>query len=66
MPLKIELELSDEDLAYFARVMDAVWKKNSKKSEAELIAAARGLLKQVKKAKAVAASAYTSLAVVGA
>jgi len=52
MPLKIELELSDEDLAYFARVMDAVWKKNSKKPESELIAAARGLLKQARKAKA--------------
>lgn len=52
MPLKIELELSDEDLAYFARVMDAVWKKNSKRPESELITAARGLLKQVKKAKA--------------
>lgn len=52
MPLKIELELSDEDLAYFARVMDAVWKKNAKKPESELIAAARGLLKQARKAKA--------------
>lgn len=52
MPLKIELELSDEDLAYFARVMDAVWKKNAKRPESELIAAARGLLKQARKAKA--------------
>ena len=52
MPLNIVLELSDEDLAYFARVMDSVWKKNSKRPEAELIAGARGLLKQAKKAKA--------------
>lgn len=52
MPLKIELELSDEDLAFLARVMDAVWKKNAKKPESELIAAARGLLKQARKAKA--------------
>jgi uncharacterized membrane protein YkvA (DUF1232 family) len=52
MPLKIELELSDEDLAYFARVMDAVWKKNSKKPESELVAGARGLLKQARKSKA--------------
>ncbi len=54
MPLKIELELTDEDLAYFARVMEAVWKKNSKKPANELITAARGLLKQARKAKAPA------------
>jgi uncharacterized membrane protein YkvA (DUF1232 family) len=52
MPLKIELELSDEDLTFFSRVMDAVWKKNSKRHESELIIAARGLLKQARKAKA--------------
>jgi uncharacterized membrane protein YkvA (DUF1232 family) len=52
MPLNIVLELSDEDLAFFARVMESVWKKGSKRPESELIANARGLLKQAKKAKA--------------
>lgn len=52
MPLNIVLELSDEDLAYFAKVMDSVWKKNAKRPEAELIAGARGHLKQARKAKA--------------
>ncbi len=52
MPLNIVLELSDEDLSYFARVMDSVWKKNSKRPESELIAGARAKLKAARKAKA--------------
>ncbi len=54
MPLNIVLELSDEDLSYFARVMDSVWKKNAKTPESELIAGARAKLKAAKKAKAPA------------
>lgn len=52
MPLKITLELSDDDLAYYARVMDSVWKKNSKRPEPELLEGARRLLEQAHKVKA--------------
>ena len=52
MPLNIVLDLSDEDLQYFARVMDSVWKKNAKKPERELIDGARKLIKAANKAKA--------------
>lgn len=52
MPLNIVLELSDDDLAYFARVMESVWKKNAKRPEQELIDGARRLIKQARKAKA--------------
>ncbi|MGP1667294.1 MAG: DUF1232 domain-containing protein, partial [Rhodanobacter sp.] len=46
------LELGDDDLAYFARVMDSVWKKNAKRPERELIDGARGLLKLARKSRA--------------
>jgi uncharacterized membrane protein YkvA (DUF1232 family) len=52
MSLKIVLELSDEDLAYYRRVMDSVWKRNQKRAEKELVDGARRLLKQATKAKA--------------
>lgn len=49
MPVKVVLELSDEDLAYYRRVMDSVWKRNQKRAEKELIGGARRLLKQATK-----------------
>lgn len=52
MPLNIVLDLSDDDLKYFVRVMDSVCKRNAKKPEAELIAGARQLIKRAAKAKA--------------
>ena len=52
MPIKITLELSEEDLSYYAGVMESVWKKNKKRAEKELIDGARRLLKQATKAKA--------------
>ena len=52
MPEKIVLELSDDDLSYFRRVMDDVWKKNSKRAEKDLIVGARRLLRQATKIKA--------------
>jgi uncharacterized membrane protein YkvA (DUF1232 family) len=52
MPLKIALELSDEDLAYYTQVLDSVWKKNSKRPEKEILASAREGLKRAHKAKA--------------
>jgi uncharacterized membrane protein YkvA (DUF1232 family) len=52
MPVKIVLELTDDDLAYYRRVMDDVWKRNSKRAEKELVDGARRLLRQVTKAKA--------------
>jgi uncharacterized membrane protein YkvA (DUF1232 family) len=50
MPIKIVLELGDEDLVYYRRVMEDVWKKNSKRNEKELVEGARRLLKQATKA----------------
>lgn len=52
MPEKIVLELSDDDLTYFRRVMDDVWKSNAKKAEKELVDGARRLLRQATKIKA--------------
>jgi len=52
MPEKIVLELSDDDLSYFSRVMNDVWKKNEKKAEKELVDGARRLLRQASKIKA--------------
>jgi uncharacterized membrane protein YkvA (DUF1232 family) len=52
MSLKIVLELTDEDLAYYRRVMDDVWKKNQKRNQKELCDGARRLLKQATKAGA--------------
>jgi uncharacterized membrane protein YkvA (DUF1232 family) len=52
MPIKIVLELSEDDLDYYRGVMDSVWKKNQKRAEKELIDGARRLLKQATKAKA--------------
>lgn len=52
MTLKITLELSDEDLNYYRRVMEDVWRKNAKRKEKELVDGARRLLTQATKAKA--------------
>jgi uncharacterized membrane protein YkvA (DUF1232 family) len=52
MPLKIALDLSDDDLAYYGRVLDSLWKKNSKRPENELLDGARASLKRAQKAKA--------------
>lgn len=52
MPLKIALELSEDDLAYYGRVLDSVWKKNSKRPEKEVLDGARANLKRAQKSKA--------------
>jgi uncharacterized membrane protein YkvA (DUF1232 family) len=52
MPEKIVLELSDDDLVYFRRVMEDIYKHNKKKSEKDLVDGARRLLKQASKIKA--------------
>ncbi len=52
MSVKIILELSQEDLDYYRNIMDAVWKRNQKRAEKELVDGARRLLKQATKAKA--------------
>lgn len=52
MPIKIALELSAEDLAYFGRVLDSVWKKNAKRPEKDILDAARTNLKRAHKSKA--------------
>jgi uncharacterized membrane protein YkvA (DUF1232 family) len=52
MSLKIVLELGEEDLGYYRRVMDSVWKRNQKRAEKDLIDGARRLLKQATKVRA--------------
>jgi uncharacterized membrane protein YkvA (DUF1232 family) len=52
MTLKIVLELTEDDLTYYRKVMDAVWKRNAKRAEKELVDGARRLLRQATKAKA--------------
>jgi uncharacterized membrane protein YkvA (DUF1232 family) len=52
MSLRITLDLSEEDLGYYRRVMDSVWKRNKGRAEKELLDGARRLLKQATKAKA--------------
>ena len=52
MAVKIVLELSDDDLAYYRKVMDSVWKNAQKRDEQELIDGARRLLKLASKAGA--------------
>jgi uncharacterized membrane protein YkvA (DUF1232 family) len=52
MSMKIVLELSEDDLAYYRGVMDSIWKKNQKRAEKDLIDGARRLLKQATKAGA--------------
>lgn len=52
MTLKIVLELTDDDLAYYRKVMDSVWRRNAKRAEKELVDGARRLLRQATKAKA--------------
>jgi uncharacterized membrane protein YkvA (DUF1232 family) len=49
MSLKIVLEIGEEDLAYYRRVMDAVWKRNHKRPQKELVDGARRLLKKAAK-----------------
>lgn len=52
MPLKIELELTDQDLEYFRKVMDETWQRNSQRDEKELVNQARRLLLQSQKTEA--------------
>lgn len=52
MPIRVVLELSEQDLDYFRRVLDSVWKHNQKRAEKELVDGARRLLKQASKAGA--------------
>jgi uncharacterized membrane protein YkvA (DUF1232 family) len=52
MPIKVVLELSEEDLDYYRKVMDSVWRRNKKRAEKELVNGARRLLKQATKQKA--------------
>ena len=51
MPLNINLELNDDDLAYFARMLDALWQENSRRPERELIDNARLALEEARRAR---------------
>lgn len=54
MPLKFEVELSDEDVAYYQKVMDETWQRNANRDEADLVASARRLLEESGKTDAPA------------
>ena len=47
--LKLELELSEEDLKFYRGVMSATWRRNANRDERELVAAARRLLDETRK-----------------
>ncbi|HEY8521081.1 MAG TPA: YkvA family protein [Gammaproteobacteria bacterium] len=50
--MRIVLDLSDDDLRYYQQVMEAVWRKNAKRAEKELMDGARRLLHQATKQNA--------------
>jgi len=52
MTLKLVLEISDNDLEYYRKVMDATWQRNAKRGEKELVDGVRRLLRQGQKAEA--------------
>jgi uncharacterized membrane protein YkvA (DUF1232 family) len=52
MSLKILLEIGEEELSYYRRAMDSVWKRNKKAAEKDLVKGARRLLKKAAKARA--------------
>ncbi len=51
MPLKLELNLTDGDLAYYRELMEATWQRNASREEKELVEGARRLLAQSRKAE---------------
>ncbi|HEX6998412.1 MAG TPA: YkvA family protein [Gammaproteobacteria bacterium] len=50
--MRIVLDLSDDDLKYYQQVMEAVWRRNAKRAEKELVDGARRLLHQATKQNA--------------
>jgi uncharacterized membrane protein YkvA (DUF1232 family) len=46
VPLRLVLEISDDDLEYFRKVMEATWQGNCRRDEKDLLEGARGLLEQ--------------------
>ncbi len=51
MALKLELELGDDDLAYYRGVMDATWERNQARNDQDLLRSARRLLQEQQKGK---------------
>jgi uncharacterized membrane protein YkvA (DUF1232 family) len=51
MPLNINLELTDDDLTYFTRLLDGIWHHSAGRPEQELIDDARSALEQARQAK---------------
>jgi uncharacterized membrane protein YkvA (DUF1232 family) len=51
MPLKLELDLSEDDLNYYRKLMDYAWRRNSTRDQRELVASARRLLEQTLKSE---------------
>ena len=49
MPLKFEVELTDEDIDYYRKVIDETWQRNANREEADLVASARRLLEESSK-----------------
>ena len=46
MTVKFEVELSDEDLEYYRKLLDETWQRNAKREEKDLAASARRLLEK--------------------
>ena len=51
MGLKLELDLTEDDLGYYRKLMDYAWRKNAERDEKELVASARRLLAQTLKSE---------------
>lgn len=54
MPLKLELELTDDDLSYYRKLIDDTRQRNAKRDVHELVASTRRLLDQRRKSGAPA------------
>ena len=46
MTIKFEVELTDEDLDYYRKVMDETWERNASRDESDLVKSARRLLEK--------------------
>lgn len=49
MTVKFEVELTDEDLGYYRKVLNETWERNAKREQADLVASARRVLEASRK-----------------
>ena len=52
MTVKFEVELTDEDLNYYRKVMNETWERNAKRETADLVTSARRVLEESRKSAA--------------